>query len=770
MTKRASRAATIALLATAVGFVAPGRLVAQDLACDAGDREVRALEFRGNQTLSDDDLRIRVTTTPSDLSYRLVRFLGTRRCLGQSQLPRDVIGLIRYYRDRGFYRVQVDTVVQSLGGSKIKVIFNIVEGPPTILQSYDVTGLEGLADSAEIATHLRLRAGERWDLGLFQIDQDSIVGRLRNSGYFHASVVPGYDRTDSNLTARASIRVMPGVQARFGESIITVETLDDRGQQISDDVIRRVMGIRTGQFYSDRAVVDAQRNLFQLGTYRYLEVATDSAASLDTLIVLRVRVAEDYMRQLDGEFGYATLDCGRIRMQYTDRNIIGTARRLELTAQATKIGYGTPLNNPLSQDICTGLARLLGSTDLSEDEFSRRLHYFTGATYRQPRLLGTRWVPTVSLYSERRGEFKAYLRSTQVGAEVSATRDVADRTSLRVGYTIEYGRTEAQDAALCALFNRCDRESREVITDLATLGVASATVARIRTDNVINPTRGTAMRTELRTSASRLLGTDPAFFFNKATGDIAYYFPLTSRSVVALRLRGGTVLGRRLSLTDPTGLIPTQERLYAGGPTSVRGFQQNELGKVVYIAPNRDGVVDSLVIPPTASQPETTYQFFVTSDPDSLPAPDRTVPLGGNSLLVVNAELRLRLPFLLPDLLQFTPFIDGGNVWTRTVGGTERLRWTPGLGVRALTFFGPVQVNVGYNDYQREPGPLYFNPNVSTLACASPIASGNDITYKREADGQLTQVTGGDCPDYAPPTRKRFWQKLTLTFSIGSDF
>jgi hypothetical protein len=124
------------------------------------------------------------------------------------------------------------------------------------------------------------------------------------------------------------------------------------------------------------------------------------------------------------------LDCGRIRLQYTDRNIIGTARRLELTAQATKIGYGAPLTNSLSEDICTGLARLLGSTDLSEDkQFSKRLHYFTGATYRQPRLLGTRWVPTVSLYSERRGEFKAYLRSTQVGADVSATRDLADRTS-----------------------------------------------------------------------------------------------------------------------------------------------------------------------------------------------------------------------------------------------------------------------------------------------------------------------------------------------------
>jgi hypothetical protein len=78
-----------------------------------------------------------------------------------------------------------------------------------------------------------------------------------------------------------------------------------------------------------------------------------------------------------------------------------------------------------------------------------------------------------------------------------------------------------------------------------------------------------------------------------------------------------------------------------------------------------------------------------------------------------------------------------------------------------------VQVNVGYNDYDREPGPIYFNPNVQTLACASP---GNNITYRRDAGGQLEQATGGECPRFFPSARKSFGRKLTFTFSIGSDF
>src|SRR5687767_7076345 len=208
MTRRASRSATLALCAIAMGMVVPASVFAQDVSCDQGDREVRALEFTGNQALSDDDLRIRVSTTPSDLRYRLFR-LGARRCLGPNQLARDVIGLTRYYRDRGFHRAHVDTTVQPLRGNAIRVTFRIEEGLPTILESYHVTGLNGLADSAEIMRRLRLRVGDRWDLGLYQMDQDSIVARLRNSGYFHASVLPAFDRVDSNFSARASIQVLP---------------------------------------------------------------------------------------------------------------------------------------------------------------------------------------------------------------------------------------------------------------------------------------------------------------------------------------------------------------------------------------------------------------------------------------------------------------------------------------------------------------------------------------------------------------------------------
>lgn len=767
-----SRAAGIALFAMAVALAFPGPAAAQDLQCDAGDVEVRSLDFRGNRALDDDELAVRVITTPSAWTRRIGLPFGTRRCLDRAELRLDVLRLTEFYKNRGYRSAVVDTVVAPAGDDRVRVTFNIQEGPPTVLRDYAVTGLEGIADSAAIVNATRMRPGRPFDIELFFADKDTIVRRLRNAGYYRAQVLHQYQvRTDS-LVAEASLQVLPGTRARFGESRIAVEPVPGRDQQIPDRVVRRVIGIPPGSPYSDRVIVDAQRSLFGLGTYRHIEVAPlpDSLQPPgDSVVVLAVRLNEDYMRQLDSEFGWATLDCGRVRLQYTDRNWMRSARRLELTGQVSKIGYGAPLANTTSRDFCD----FNGNSPLAEDRFSRDLHYHLGTSVRQPRLLGFRWTPAISLYTERRGEYTAYLRTTYLGSDISATRDIGFRTPLRLGYTVEYGRTEAEDAALCALFNRCNPNEETPLDTLATLGVVSASLARVRTDNPLLPTRGYVWRAEARTSAARALLTSRSLFFNKATGDLSVYRVLGG-NVLAMRLRAGAVVGVPAA-GDTVGFVPPQERLYAGGATSVRGFQQNELGRVVYVSARspRDLLPQNRVIDTVFARMAGADSVFRLQSNGNTGI-DRTVPLGGNSLMVFNLDYRVPDPFF--SRLQYSFFLDAGALGTRTstdLGiGLDKVRWTPGVGIRMLTAIGPVQVNVGYNRYRREPGPLYFNPNVSTLLCVSPD---NDWEFRRTPDPAddpdalvLSQPTPG-CRNFAPPPRKGL-QRLTFTFSIGSDF
>ena len=96
--------------------------------------------------------------------------------------------------------------------------------------------------------------------------------------------------------------------------------------------------------------------------------------------------------------------------------------------------------------------------------------------------------------------------------------------------------------------------------------------------------------------------------------------------------------------------MPPDERLYAGGPTTVRGFQQNELGPVVYI-PNH--VVTSVVSGDTVKR----------ALPDS---GERVVPEGGNWSIVANLEYRFPSPFLR-GLLQWAVFADAGQVWNGNI-------------------------------------------------------------------------------------------------------
>jgi len=52
-------------LTAALLLVLPSALRAQNSACDPGDREIRALKFRGNHAFRGSELALRVATTPS---------------------------------------------------------------------------------------------------------------------------------------------------------------------------------------------------------------------------------------------------------------------------------------------------------------------------------------------------------------------------------------------------------------------------------------------------------------------------------------------------------------------------------------------------------------------------------------------------------------------------------------------------------------------------------------------------------------------------------
>jgi outer membrane translocation and assembly module TamA len=151
-----------------------------------------------------------------------------------------------------------------------------------------------------------------------------------------------------------------------------------------------------------------------------------------------------------------------------------------------------------------------------------------------------------------------------------------------------------------------------------------------------------------------------------------------SREVPEVDASGAPVLGPDgepvLARVDD---LPASERFFAGGDTTVRGFGLDQLGSTETLDANG-------------------------------------FPRGGNSVLVLNAELRVPI---WGDL-GVAAFLDGGNVFRRMEDfGDGGLRGAAGFGVRYRSPIGPLRVDFGFkldrrllpNGQQERPTALHIS-------------------------------------------------------------
>ncbi len=747
------------LAAAALTAVAATAARGQDLACGPGRTEVRRLQFEGNRSFSYEDLANAIVTTPSSWTRRTIRLFGTRRCLDRDEFSRDRLRLFVFYRNHGFPDVTVDTAERALGPGVAGILFRVHEGIPTRIDALLIGGLDEIdpATRGRMAKDLPVSIGGRFDKYAVDAARDTLRLRLENTGYPFADVLRSYTTDTVRHVANVELDAVPGPRARIGRIIVQATPRTPTGRpKISDAVVRRISELDSGALYRLRDLGIAQRELYQTQDYQRVNVGilADTTGApprrtqlggTDTTVDIGVRVLEGYMHSARVGVGWGTLDCFRTQAQYTDRDFLGQTDQLQLTALLTKIGLAHPF------DFAPGLC-----SQARQDIYRDTLNYSVSAGIGSRTLFGLHVNPHLTVYSAKRSEFNAFVRSTPIGGLASLTDRVTPTITLTPSYELEYGATYAQAAFFCVVFSLCSQEDQARAQQQRRLAVVSLAAAwDRRRGDPDNPIGGTLATVVFR-HASRLIGSDPALEFDKVTADAAWYVPLADVGVVATRVRVGAVFGgSRVPGDNGARFIPPEERLYAGGPTTVRGYPQNGLGPVAYL-PNAVTVDTVGGVP--YYQPDRAQGQIV-------------IPEGGNSSIVANIEFRLHSPFL-PRLLQWTFFDDGGQVWTTTSrGGIQmpvgQLEWTPGVGLRVFSPVGPIRVDVGYDPHSHlRPGPVYYNPplagGVAPLFCVTPGT----------LPGQQEQGANAPaCPaTYVPAPQTGFFRRLTLNFSIGQAF
>jgi outer membrane protein assembly factor BamA len=179
--------------------------------------------------------------------------------------------------------------------------------------------------------------------------------------------------------------------------------------------------------------------------------------------------------------------------------------------------------------------------------------------------------------------------------------------------------------------------------NLSTFSVAFVTDTR---DNYLDPTKGFFSSTDVGVT-TKLLGSNDYFSLFSQN---SYYHRLPKSLLMASSFRFGAAHPFGGDLT-----IPISERYFAGGGSSLRGFEIDFAGPL----------------------DRNTYK-----------------PIGGNALVI--GSLELRAPIF--RFLHLAGFYDAGNVFSQisSIHFTD-FSHTVGLGLRIKTPFGPLRADYGYN-------------------------------------------------------------------------
>ena len=554
--------------------------------------------------------------------------------------------------------------------ARVKVTFNI--GPLYHLRRVDIDG--EIPQSVQGA--LALPTGAPAVASQVLAAGDRLQTALEDEGYAFAKVdTPVAHEDPPNQALDVSFHVVTGVRVNIGE--IRFQGL----KRMHEAFVRNRLLIHKGEPYGAGKIERARKDLLALGVFTSVTVQLGTAADSAGEVPVTFRVRERPLHLVNLSAAYSTDLGGSTGVTWTDRNMTGRADSLALSASV--INLGGSASNGIGYDL--GAKYLLpefGHRDQSLQLAVQAIHQSLQAYDQKALTFGAtlsrkfspEWTASVGLTAEveRIGQEGFYYGicsatdcppldpktdecfnpstctvSDSIAEFFTSHRLTTNYTLLGVPFSILYNST-GQDSPLEDATHGFRASFSE--TPTVSFGRAAAQPPGIQL-------------------AAASAAKNAKFFITQ--GNVSYYFDLHNlgwnsnpgRSILALRALAGLAQGAgQYSL-------PPDQRFYAGGSGTVRGYRYQSIG------------------PP-----------FPNGD-----------PIGGTALNAGTAEFRQRIG----ESLGFAVFLDAGQVSQKVNPLNSTLRLGTGAGVRYYTPIGPLRLDFGI-PINRQTLPAYKGAPVHT--------------------------------------------------------
>ncbi len=641
--------------------------------------------FAGNREFSKDDLK------PALLIW-------TEHDISDAVIDSSMERIKTMYRERGYSQVAME-VTKTIPPGGIDLEFIINEGPMISVEEIKILGNTAFP-AKEITSQMALRASG-WFISqpfredLLDKDIDNLRDRYHETGYLQAiikkNVVLSSDKrfaivvidiTEGPRTTTGDVSVEGNLAFTSAELLdkVTLKSGDPFNERLIDEDRYRILSAYTNKGYL-YARVDIEKTPVDNKVQVRYRISEDHAVSIGRIILRGNVLTKDpvIMRELlvnrGDSYDYGAILASQQRIyrlgyfrvarfeplrqgerEYV-KDMLFTVE--ERPAGAVEFGAGYGDLDRLRASIEVSHRNLWGEAKYSSLRFEQSdILKRAIFNYKEPWFLNRRlesnfslvWSDSKRINSDTR-EVYYKTRKTVASFGVGKTHE-----KLKPSLTYQFENVRNYEVKPEAQLTTED-SGRVLISSLS-----PALVWDLR-DDVFNPRSGMLYGIILKEALRELMSEAD---FSKLTVQSSWFIPISS-NVLALSARAGMAWPFR-----ETRELPIHERFYVGGSTTVRGYTQDSIG------------------------------------PSVLDANNSRIPQGGQSMAVLNVELR----FNPGEGLGVELFVDAGNVWPDQTVKFEDLRSSCGIGLRYGTPIGPLRLDYGQKIDRKpgeSPGEVHFS-------------------------------------------------------------